>query len=160
MIADNVEGNNVRYISGNVLTGTQIDADGYLGFYDTQVTVIPEGNEPRFMGWLAPGFDKFSLSRTFLSWLTPGKEYALNSNINGEPRAYVVTGQYEQVLPMDIYPVQMLKSIMIGDVEQLENLGIYEVAEEDLALCEYVCTSKVDVQHLIRKGLDMVKKEC
>ena len=100
---------------------------------------------------------KFSLSRTFFSWLTPGKEYALNSNMNGESRAYVVTGQYEQVLPMDIYPVQMLKSIMIGDVEQLENLGIYEVAEEDFALCEYVCTSKVEVQYLIRKGLDMVK---
>ena len=160
MIADNIVGDNVRYISGNVLTGTQIDADGYLGFYDTQVTVIPEGNESRFLGWLAPGFDKFSLSRTFFSWLTPGKEYALNSNMNGESRAYVVTGQYEQVLPMDIYPVQMLKSIMIGDVEQLENLGIYEVAEEDFALCEYVCTSKVEVQDLIRQGLDMVKKEC
>ena len=160
MIADNIEGDNVRYISGNVLTGTQIDADGYLGFYDAQVTVIPEGNESRFLGWLAPGFDKFSLSRTFFSWLTPGKEYALNSNMNGESRAYVVTGQYEQVLPMDIYPVQMLKSIMIGDVEQLENLGIYEVAEEDFALCEYVCTSKVEVQDLIRQGLDMVKKEC
>jgi Na+-transporting NADH:ubiquinone oxidoreductase subunit A len=160
MIADNIVGDNVRYISGNVLTGTQIDADGYLGFYDVQVTVIPEGNESRFLGWLAPGFDKFSLSRTFFSWLTPGKEYALNSNMNGESRAYVVTGQYEQVLPMDIYPVQMLKSIMIGDVEQLENLGIYEVAEEDFALCEYVCTSKVEVQDLIRQGLDMVKKEC
>ena len=160
MIANNLEGEDVRYISGNVLTGTQIDADGYLGFYDTQVTVIPEGNQPTFLGWLAPGFDKFSLSRTFFSWLTPEKEYTLNSNMNGEARAYVVTGQYEQVLPMDIYPVQMLKAIMIGDVEQLENLGIYEVAEEDLALCEYVCTSKVDVQHLIREGLDMVKKEC
>ena len=160
MIAENVEEGDVRYISGNVLTGTQIEADGYLGFYDTQVTVIPEGNQPTFMGWLAPGFDKFSLSRTFFSWLTPGKEYTLNSNMNGEPRAYVVTGQYEQVLPMDIYPVQMLKAIMIGDVEQLENLGIYEVAEEDFALCEYVCTSKVDVQHLVRKGLDMVKREC
>ena len=160
MIADNIEGDNVRYISGNVLTGTQIDADGYLGFYDAQVTVIPEGNESRFLGWLAPGFDKFSLSRTFFSWLTPEKEYSLNSNMNGESRAYVVTGQYEQVLPMDIYPVQMLKSIMIGDVEQLENLGIYEVAEEDFALCEYVCTSKVEVQDLIRQGLDMVKKEC
>ena len=160
MIADNIEGDNVRYISGNVLTGTQIDADGYLGFYDAQVTVIPEGNESRFLGWLAPGFDKFSLSRTFFSWLTPEKEYSLNSNMNGESRAYVVTGQYEQVLPMDIYPVQMLKSIMIGDVEQLEKLGIYEVAEEDFALCEYVCTSKVEVQDLIRQGLDMVKKEC
>ena len=160
MIADNLEGDNLRYISGNVLTGTQIDADGYLGFYDTQVTVIPEGDKPSFLGWLAPGFDKFSLSRTFFSWLTPGKEYSLNANLNGEVRAYVVTGQYEQVLPMDIYPVQLLKSIMIGDVEALENLGIYEVAEEDFALCEYVCTSKVDVQNLIREGLDMVKREC
>ena len=160
MIAENIIGENVRYISGNVLTGTQIDADGYLGFYDSQVTVIPEGNVPSFMGWLAPGFDKFSLSRTFLSWLTPGKEYALNANMNGEPRAYVVTGQYEQVLPMDIHPVHLLKSIMIGDVEQMENLGIYEVAEEDFALCEYVCTSKMDVQDLIREGLDTIQREC
>ena len=160
MIAENITGDNVRYISGNVLTGKRIEADGYLGFYDTQVTVIPEGDKPSFMGWLAPGFDKFSLSRTFFSWLTPRKEYALNSNMNGESRAYVVTGQYEQVLPMDIHPVHLLKSIMIGDVEQMENLGIYEVAEEDFALCEYVCTSKVDVQDLIREGLDMVKREC
>ncbi|MBL4657374.1 MAG: Na(+)-translocating NADH-quinone reductase subunit A [Flavobacteriales bacterium] len=160
MIAENVQSENARYISGNVLTGTRIEADGYLGFYDTQVTVIPEGNEPRFMGWLAPNFGIFSMSRTFFSWLTPSKEYALNSNMNGEERAYVVTGQYEQVLPMDIHPVHLIKSIMIGDVEQMENLGIYEVAEEDFALCEYVCTSKMDVQDLIREGLDMVKREC
>ncbi|MBL4753211.1 MAG: Na(+)-translocating NADH-quinone reductase subunit A [Flavobacteriales bacterium] len=160
MIADNIKGNKVRYISGNVLTGTRIDADGYLGYYDTQITVIPEGDEPSFMGWLAPGLDKFSLSRTFFSWLTPTREYSLNSNMNGEPRAYVVTGQYEQVLPMDIHPVHLLKSIMIGDIERMENLGIYEVAEEDFALCEYVCTSKVEVQELIREGLDTVKREC
>lgn len=160
MIAENINNENVRYISGNVLTGTRIEADGYLGFYDTQVTVIPEGNEPSFMGWMAPGLDKFSLSRTFLSWLSPGKKYALNSNMNGEERAYVVTGQYEQVLPMDIHPVHLIKSIMIGDVERMENLGIYEVAEEDFALCEYVCSSKINVQDLIREGLDMVKREC
>jgi len=160
MVADNVKDGNLRYISGNALTGTKIAQDGYLGFYDTQITVLPEGDQPEFLGWMAPGFNKFSLSRTFLSWLTPGKLYNLNTSLNGENRAYVVTGQYEQVLPMDIYPLQLIKSIMIEDVEQMENLGIYEVAEEDFALCEYVCTSKLEVQKLIREGLDLIKKEC
>lgn len=150
---------NSRIISGNVLTGNQIAADGYLHFYDTQVTVIPEGNEPEFMGWLAPGFEKLSMSRSFFSWLTPNKAYNLNTNLHGEERPFVVTGEYEKIFPMDIYPVHLLKAILIEDVELMENLGIYEVAEEDFALCEFVCTSKIESQDIIRRGLDLVRRE-
>jgi Na+-transporting NADH:ubiquinone oxidoreductase subunit A len=152
------EGDN-RIISGNVLTGTRISPDSYSGFYDSQITVIPEGHEPEFMGWLAPGFHKFSLSRTFFSWLTPNKKHNLNTNLHGEERPFVVSGQYEKVLPMDIYPVQLLKSILIEDLEMMEKLGIYEVLEEDFALCEFVCTSKIESQDIIRKGLDIIRKE-
>ena len=160
MVTGNVNEGNLRYISGNPLTGTKIAADGHIGYFDSQVTVLPEGDQPEFLGWIAPGFHKFSMSRTFFSWLIKGKEYSLNTNLNGENRAYVVTGEYEKVLPMDIYPVHLIKSIMIGDIEQMENLGIYEVAEEDFALCEFVCTSKTNVQEIIREGLDLIKAEC
>ena len=160
IVSDNINDGNIRYISGNVLTGTKISSDGFLGFYDTQLTVIPEGEDPEFLGWLTPGLDKFSLSRTFLSWLMPNKEYHLNTNMHGEKRAYVMSGEYERVLPMDIYPVHLIKAIMIEDIELMENLGIYEVSEEDFALCEFVCSSKIDVQEIIRKGLDLIKKEC
>lgn len=148
-----------RIISGSILSGSQILPDGYLGFYDSQITVIPEGNEYEFMGWLAPGLDKFSVSRTFFSWLTPNKKHDLNTNLHGEERPFVMTGQYEKVFPMDIYPVQLLKSILIEDIDMMEKLGIYEVAEEDFALCELVCTSKIKSQEIIRHGLDMVRKE-
>lgn len=160
LLADSVlrEGEN-RIISGNVLTGKQISVDGYLDFYDSQITVIPEGHEPEFMGWLAPGFDKFSKSRAFFSWLTPGKKYDLNTNMHGEERPFVMTGQYEEVFPMDIYPVQLLKAVLIEDIELMENLGIYEVVEEDFALCEFVCTSKIESQDIIRRGLDIVRRE-
>ncbi len=152
------EGEN-RIISGNVLTGKQISYEGYLDFYDSQVTVIPEGHEPEFMGWLAPGFNKLSMSRTFFSWLTPNKKYNLDSNMHGEERPFVVSGEYEKVFPMDIYPVQLLKSILIEDIEMMENLGIYEVVEEDFALCEFVCTSKIESQDIIRKGLNIIRRE-
>lgn len=148
-----------RIISGNVLSGKQIIEDGYLDFYDSQITVIPEGNEPEFMGWLKPGFDKLSMSRTFFSWLTPQKKHDLTTNMHGEERPFVVTGEYEKVFPMDIYPVHLLKSILIEDLEMMENLGIYEVVEEDFALCEFVCTSKIESQEIIRRGLDLVRKE-
>lgn len=153
------EGHN-RYISGNVLTGTTVEGDGYLGFYDTQITVIKEGTEPEFMGWATPGLDKFSASRAFFSWLMPGKKYDLDTNLHGEERPFVVSGEYEKVLPMDIYPVHLLKSILVEDIELMEELGIYEVGEEDFALCEFVCTSKINSQDIIRKGLDLIKKEC
>ncbi len=148
-----------RIISGNVLSGQQITGDGYLDFYDSQITVIPEGNEPEFMGWLTPGFDKFSHSHTFFSWLNPNKKHALNTNLHGEERPFVVTGEYEKVFPMDIYPVHLLKSILVEDLEMMENLGIYEVVEEDFALCEFVCTSKIESQAIIRRGLDIIRKE-
>lgn len=157
--ADNVRPGNNRYISGNVLTGTRIRPDGYLGYYDSQVTVIPEGNYHEFFGWATPGTGKFSFSRTFLSSLFPRKEYRLDTNLHGGERAFVVTGQYEKVLPMDIYPMQLLKAILAEDIEMMENLGIYEVAEEDLALCEYLCPSKIEIQSIVRKGIDLMIKE-
>jgi Na+-transporting NADH:ubiquinone oxidoreductase subunit A len=163
MVAGNVEEGDLRYIAGNVLTGEQIVADGYLGFYDTQITVIPEGNEPLFFmtkGWMGPGLNKFSMSRSYPTWLMPGKKFRLNSNNNGEERAFVVTGQYEKVFPFDIYPVHLIKAIMTNDIDGMENLGIYEVGPEDFALCEFVCTSKIEVQRVVRDGLDLVQEEC
>jgi Na+-transporting NADH:ubiquinone oxidoreductase subunit A len=148
-----------RYISGNVLTGKQIDLNGFLGYYDSQVTVIPEGIESEFLGWAMPGFGKFSLSRTFFSWLAPQYEYKVNTNIHGGQRAFVATGVYEKVLPMKIYPMQLFKAILIEDIDLMEKLGIYEIAEEDVALCEFACPSKIDIQDLVRKGLDLMIKE-
>jgi Na+-transporting NADH:ubiquinone oxidoreductase subunit A len=159
VIQDNVVAGNLRYISGNVFVGTKIPADGYLGFYDSQITVIPEGDEPEFLGWVLPGFDKLSLSRTFWSWLMPSRTYRLDTNMHGEERAYVMSGEYENVLPIKVYPVQLIKAILAGDIEAMENLGIYEVDSEDFALCEFACTSKINVQQIIREGLEMTRKE-
>ena len=162
LIEGKTSNNKNRIISGNVLTGTKIDQDGFLGFYDQQLTVEKEGDEAQFFlteGWLAPGFNKFSLSRTFPSWLMKNKKYCLNTNLNGEERAFVFSGQYEKVFPFDIYPVQLLKSVLANDIERMEQLGIYEVAPEDFALCEYVCTSKINSQEIIRQGLNHLKNE-
>ncbi len=159
IVAANVSANNNRFISGNVLTGTKIKPEGYLGFYDQQITVIPEGDQDEFFGWINPGFSKFSISRTLAGWMSPNKKLALDTGMNGEERAFVVTGEYEKVFPFDIYPVQLLKAIMINDIEAMENLGIYELAEEDMALCEVVCTSKTPVQKVLRQGLDLMLKE-
>ena len=159
-VKDNLIEGDKRFISGNVLTGTRINHDGHIGFYDFQVSVIPEGNYSEFFGWLLPGFHKYSLSRTFFSWLSNRKEYDLDSNTHGEERAYVVTGEYESYMPIDIFPVHLIKAVLIEDIELMENLGIYEVDSEDFALCEYACTSKVPVQSIIRRGLDLIKKEC
>ncbi len=159
LLADNINAGDNRIISGDILTGQQINADGYLGFYHTTITAIKEGKEQEFLGWMMPGMHKFSASKTFLSWLMPSKKYALDANMHGEERAYVMTGEYEKVLPMDIYPTHLIKAIMVEDIELMENLGIYEVAPEDFALCEFVCTSKIEVQSIIRHGLDLVRKE-
>ena len=159
LIEDNVEDGNNRVICGDVLSGTKINKNGYLGFYDTQLTVIKEGNEQEFFGWALPGFNKFSMSKSYFSWLFPNRKYDIDTNMRGEERAYVVTGQYEKVLPMDIYPQQLIKAIMIEDIDLMEKLGLYEVGPEDLALCEFVCTSKIEVQSLIRHGLDILRKE-
>ncbi|WP_430974434.1 Na(+)-translocating NADH-quinone reductase subunit A [Sunxiuqinia rutila] len=148
-----------RIISGNVLTGTKVEQDGYLGYFDQQLTVIPEGDDYEFMGWAAPGVDKFSASKTFFSKLLPKKEYVLNANLHGGERAFVVSGQYEKFLPMDILPVHLLKAILVNDIDKMEQLGIYEVVEEDLALCEYACTSKIKVQDILREGINSMIKE-
>lgn len=154
LFAEAVESGDNRYISGNVLTGAAIGAEGYLGYYSKELTVIPEGHYTEFLGWVLPGFGKFSVSKTFTSWLTPNKEYDLDTNMHGEERAFVVTGQYEKVFPFDIYPQQLLKSILVNDIEKMENLGIYEVVEEDFALCEVICTSKLELQQIVREGLN------
>lgn len=154
---------NVRVISGNVLTGDKIAADGHLGFYHNQITVIPEGNQLKFVltkGWMGPGFDKFSNSRLFPTFLLANKKFRLDTNTNGEERAFVVTGELDRVFPFDILPMQLVKAAITNDIDGMEALGIYEVAPEDFALCEYVCTSKIDIQDKIRKGLDLIQQEC
>ncbi|MCD2260322.1 Na(+)-translocating NADH-quinone reductase subunit A [Psychroserpens luteolus] len=151
---------NDRIISGNVLSGKQLKPDGSLGFYDNVITVIPEGNDYELFGWNKPIFNKVSTSRAFtFSWLNPKKKYDLNTNTNGEHRAFVVTGSYEQVFPLDIYPMQILKACMYQDLDEMEALGMYEVAPEDFALTEFICVSKQPHQDIIRKGLDLMLKE-
>lgn len=155
-----VDKENVRVISGHVLSGRQVSVDAdYLGFYDYQISAIPEGRRAEFLGWGMPRLDKFSASRTYFSWLFPGKKYKLDTNTNGGERAFVVTNQYEQVFPMDIYPVHLLKAILAKDIDKMEQLGIYEVMPEDMALCEYVCTSKIEVQQIVREGIAMMVSE-
>ena len=147
----------VRYISGDVLSGQKLGA--FLGFNASQLTVIPEIEKMEFMGWVLPGGEKESFSRTFLSFLSPNKKYSHNTGYHGGVRAFVQTGVYESVVPMDIYPVHLIKCIMAGDLEAMEGLGILEVAPEDFALCDFVCVSKIEVQDLLRKGLDYFRKE-
>lgn len=159
LVKENLKSENLRFISGNPLTGTRIAADGFLGYYDSSVSVLPEGDRYQFFGWLAPGLKKFSFSRTFLTWMMPHKQYRLDTNYNGGDRAFVMTGQYEKVLPMDVFPMQLLKAIMTEDIDKMEQLGIYEVAEEDFALCEFICPSKTEIQDIIRTGLDTMKTE-
>jgi len=150
---------NQRIISGNVLTGTKIKAQNYLDFYDSLISVIPEGDEYEFVGWADPGFNKFSASKTFFGKLFPKKEYTMNANIHGGERAFVMSGQYEKLVPMDILPVHLLKAVLVNDIDKMERLGIYEVIEEDLALCEYACTSKIEVQKILREGINTMIKE-
>lgn len=159
LLRNNLQQDNVRVISGNALTGTRIDMHGYLGYYDHQITVLPEGNHHELVGWALPGFDKYSFSRSFFSWMQPQRRYALDTNLHGGRRALVMTGQFEEVLPMDILPMQLIKAIMIEDIDLMEQLGIYEVEPEDFALCEFVDTSKTDIQQLIRQGLEVMRKE-
>ncbi|WP_339701303.1 Na(+)-translocating NADH-quinone reductase subunit A [uncultured Marixanthomonas sp.] len=151
---------NVRVISGNVLTGNKISPKGHLGYYNNMVTVIPEGDDYEFFGWNKPVFDKISPSRALtFSWLFPKKKYELDTNTNGEHRAFVITGNYENVFPLDIYPLQILKACMVKDLDEMEALGMYEVAPEDFALTEFICVSKQPHQQIIRNGLDQMIKE-
>jgi len=155
----NLTTENVRYISGNVLTGENIGKEGFLGFYHHQFSVIPEGDYHEFLGWLKPTTSKLSFSKALglFSFLN-NKEFKLDTNTRGEKRAFVQTGVFEKVLPMDILPTHLLKAIMANDYDEMEALGIYEVIEEDLALCEFVDVSKHDVQQIIREGINLIKE--
>lgn len=159
LVKDNLNNDHVRVVSGNVLTGKQIEKNGYLGYFNNNVSVIEEGDFYELLGWLLPGYARPSISPTFPWGFYPNMEFDVNTNTHGEERAFVVTGQYESVTPMDIYPQHLLKAIMARDFEKMEGLGIYEVGEEDLALCEFVCTSKVPVQAILRDGLDYMREQ-
>lgn len=157
-LANNLKNDHVRVVSGDVLTGKTAGTNGYLGFFDDQVTVLEEGDYYEMFGWMAPIKPRPSISNTIPTFLYPDKVVA-DTNTHGEKRAFVVTGQYESVLPMDIYPQHLFKSIIVNDLERMEGLGIYELVEEDVALCEFACTSKQDIQAILRKGLDMMHEQ-
>ncbi|PXV65074.1 Na+-transporting NADH:ubiquinone oxidoreductase subunit A [Dysgonomonas alginatilytica] len=163
--ANVTRGDNLRYISGNVLTGTQIDKEGSLRFYDSQITVIPEGDDKHdFVGWASVGLNKkYSAGGTYLSKLVsllkPDKKYRLDARLMGGRRAIIMSNEYDKVFPMDILPEQLIKATITYNVDKMEQLGIYEVAPEDFALCEFVDTSKLEIQKEIREGLLKLKKE-
>ena len=162
-----------RIISGDILSGTQVAVDGFLGAYDDLVSILPEGDYYDFMGWLMPGFKKYSFSRTFLSGFLPKSTFKpfgiklprfssfwkYDTNTHGDERPLVFTGNFERVFPFDIYPTQLIKACIVGDVELMENLGIYEIEPEDFALCEFIDVSKTDIQAIIRDALEMLRKE-
>lgn len=152
---------NQRIISGNVLTGTKVSASDYLRAYSSQVTIIPEGDDcNEFVGWATPGCGKFSVSRTFGSWLFgKSKKYNIDARLRGGERGIIMSGEYDSVFPMDILPEFLVKAVIAFDIDKMENLGIYEVAPEDFALCEFVDTSKLPLQQIIRNGLDALMKE-
>ena len=150
----------IRFISGDVLTGTNVGEEGFLGFYDNQVTLIKEGREHEMLGWAKPfRSNLFSASRTYFSWLTPNRKYDMDTNLHGGVRAFLMNDVYGKVLPMDIFPVYLTKACIAGDIDKMEKYGIYEVLEEDLALCEYVCPSKIDIQAIISDGISLMMKE-
>lgn len=152
--------NNVRIINGNPLTGALSNIDDYLWATSSCVTAIPENSCPdELLGWIMPRFKQFSVSRTYFSWLMGKKEYALDARIKGEARHMIMSGEYEKVLPMDIYPEHLIKAIIAQDIDKMEQLGIYEVSPKDFALAEFVCSSKQPLQAIVREGLNMLKKE-
>ena len=159
IVENNIEGSNVRYISGNVLTGEKIESDGHIRYFDNLVTVIPEGDQYELFGWIKPTTNKLSFQRAFglLSFLNPNKEFVVDTNTKGEPRAFVQTGVFEQVMPMDILPTYLFKAILAEDFDDMEALGIYEIIEEDVALCEFVDVSKHDIQAIVREGIDLMQ---
>lgn len=159
-IKKQAEDDSVRIISGNVLTGKKVSEDGFITATASQITIIPEGDKYEMFGWIAPRTHKFSVSRSYFSWLCPKKQYKLDTNLNGGVRAFVVTGLFEEYLPMDIYPMYLFKAIMANDIDKMENLGIYEIVEEDVALCEFVDPSKTEIQQLVRDGINLMIKEC
>ena len=151
---------NLRFVSGDVLSGTNIGAEGYLGFFDNQISILEEGDKYELLGWAKPvRCSQFSASRTYFSWLTPKKKYDMDTNLHGGPRAFVLNDIYSKVLPMELYPVYLLKACLAGDIDKMEKFGIYEVLEEDLALCEYVDPSKIYIQQIITDGIALMLKE-
>ena len=161
ILANNVnKDKELRYISGNPLTGKQIKANGFLGAFHSQVTVIPEGSDVHeLFGWIMPRLNEFSTSRSYFSWLMGKKEYALDARVKGGERHMIMSNEYDRVLPMDILPEYLIKAIIAGDIDRMEQLGIYEVAPEDFAICEFVCSSKMELQRIVREGLDMLRRE-
>ena len=150
----------LRIIDGNVLTGKKTTADGFLGAFSTEITVIPEimgGAE--MLGWIAPRFSMFSTSRSYFSWLSPSRKYTIDARIKGGERHMIMSNEYDKVFPMDIYPEYLLKAIITGNIDKMEQLGIYEVAPEDFALCEFVDSSKLEIQRIVREGLDKLRAE-
>ena len=154
------QNDHLRFINGDVLTGYKVESDNYLGFYNNTLSVLREGNHYRMFGWVPFVNNKVpSIYKTSFSWLFPNKKYDLDTNLNGEERALVVTGEMEKVFPMDILPMQLLKECMAGKIEKMESLGIYEVAPEDFSLIDYSSSSKIEAQYIIRKGLDLMIAE-
>ena len=154
------EKHNVRIINGNVLTGRVTTKEGYLGAHSSEVTVIPEGNDAdEFAGWIMPRFKQFSVNRSYFSWLFGKKAYALDARVKGGERHMIMSGEYDKVMPMDIYPEYLIKAIITGNIDKMEQLGIYEVSPEDFALAEFVDSSKLELQRIVREGLNMLRKE-
>jgi len=150
----------VRIINGNVLTGTISSKDGFLGAHSSEITVIPEGDDNNEMlGWIMPRFGQFSVNRSYFSWLFGKKEYALDARVKGGERHMIMSGEYDKVLPMDIYGEYLIKAIIAGDIDKMEQLGIYEVSPEDFALAEFVDSSKLELQRIVREGLNNLRKE-
>ena len=150
----------IRILNGNPLTGRKDSIDGYLGAHTSEVTVIPEGdNADEMLGWIMPRTREFSASRSYLSWLFKGRQYDLDARIKGGERHMIMSGEYDRVLPMDIYAEYLIKAIISGNIDRQEELGIYEVAPEDFALAEFVDSSKLPLQEIVRKGLDILRKE-
>lgn len=159
LLRGNVKQDNVRYISGDVLSGLQTSLNGYLNFYDDQLTVVEEGDYYEMFGWLIPIGLRPTISKTFPNFLFPDVKFEANTNTHGEKRAFVMTNDYEQVMPMDVYPQQIMKSILVNDIERMEGLGILELVEEDIALCEFVCVSKQPLQKILRDGLETMREQ-
>lgn len=155
----NLVNDHVRFVSGDVLSGQQKSAGNFLNFYDDQLTVLEEGDYFDTLGWLVPGKPAPTTSHSFLNFLFPGTRFKADTNLHGEERAFVMTGQYEEVLPMDVYPQHLMKAILANDYEKMEGLGILELIEEDIAICEFACTSKQPLQRILRTGLDMMHEQ-
>ena len=152
--------NELRVIDGNVLTGKKTSTDGFLGAFSTEITVIPEIlNDADLLGWAAPRFGMYSTSRSYFSWLAPKREYTIDARIKGGERHMIMSNEYDKVFPMDIYPEYLIKAIITGNIDKMEQLGIYEVAPEDFALCEFVDSSKLELQRIVREGLDKLRAE-